>query len=128
MASAALHISQEKPDSKANSCGAPAPSQPEIHVWFKDVPARAKETNEEYKGAVKRTATNSGTDVVICAAPPQSGTTRNIESISVYNKDTANVTVTIKTDDGTTEFIIKKHTLTTLQTMTYESNNGWSVL
>ena len=108
--------------------GAPATSQPECHVWYYDVPAQAKETNEEYKRFLYRSVANSGTDVVICPPPPTSGTTRHIESIAYHNKDTASSTVTIKTDDGTTERQMHKKTLTTLQTFQYESNSGWSVI
>lgn len=103
--------------------GAPATSQPECHVWYYDVPAQAKETNEEYKIFMYRSVANSGTDVVICPAPPTSGTTRHIVCFAYHNKDTASVVLVIKTDDGTTERVMLKKTLTTLQTLWYDNNS-----
>ena len=108
--------------------GAVAANQPEAHVHFRDIPSQPKPTFEEYRGATTRTAMNSNTDVTICAAPGQVGTTRNIDTISIYNKDTAAVVCTVKTDDGTTEFIIVKQTLLTTQSLVYDRDGGWQVL
>jgi len=105
--------------------GAVGASQPEVHVFFYDVPAQQKMGNEDYKGAVKRTACNSANDVTICAAPVSQNTTRCIPSIAIHNKDNANATITIKTDDGSTEYILFKATLATLECATYEDGLGW---
>ena len=105
--------------------GAPATSQPEVHVWFYDVLSQTKEGNEEYLGAVKRTAMNGNTDVDICSAPSQNGVTRVITAIAIYNKDTASVTVTVKTDDAVTEYIIVTQVVTTLKTLCWDRAQGW---
>ena len=110
--------------------GAVAANQPEAHVHFREIPSQTKPTFEEYLGATKRTATNGANDVTICAAPGAAGRTRNIDTVSIYNKDTANVTVTVKTDDGTTEFIIRKQLLAPGESLCYEgreSGRGWYV-
>jgi hypothetical protein len=105
--------------------GAVATTQPDVHVWFYDVPATKKDSFEDYRPAMKRTATNSTTDVDICSAPSVDNTTRVIQSIAIHNKDTASVTITIKTDDGTTEYTAFKATLATLECATYEDGLGW---
>lgn len=105
--------------------GAVATTNPDVHVWFYDVPATKKDSFEDYRPALKRTATNGATDVDICSAPSVDNTTRVIQNIAVHNKDTASVTLTIKTDDGTTEYTVFKVTLATLESATYEHGHGW---
>lgn len=63
--------------------------------------------------------TNSTTDVEICAVP-KSGEIRVIDTIHIYNKDTAAATVTVKIDEGGTEYILVKTTLAAGDTLTYE--------
>ena len=103
--------------------GAVAANQPEVHVdyvdWSKDM--------EQTAPAAYRVALNSTTDVTILAAPVQNPKREPIE-VNIYNKDTASVQVTVKTDDGTTERIIVRRTLTTLQTLCWKRNVGWFVL
>jgi len=103
--------------------GAVAANQPEVHVDFVDW------TPEGVQGvpATFRVALNSATDVTILAAPVLNPKREPIE-INIYNKDTASVTVIVKTDDGTTEYIIVRRTLTTLQTLSWKRNVGWFVL
>jgi hypothetical protein len=104
--------------------GAVSANQPEVNVTYityglDGVPS---------KPAITRTALNSSTDVTILAAPGAQGAVREPQFISIYNKDTASVTVTVKTDDGTTERIICKATLLTLEVLMYEKSNGWYAL
>lgn len=103
--------------------GAVSANQPECHVAYVDY---SKEGNVT-PPAIQRTALNSTTDATILAAPPFNPT-REVISASIYNKDTASVTVTVKTDDGTTERIIAKATLLTLEVLCYEKGQGWYAL
>lgn len=98
--------------------GAVSANQPEVHVdyidWNKDgAPTRP---------ASFRVALNSNTDVTILAAPVQNPI-REILRIDLYNKDTASITVTIKTDDGT-ERIMCKVVLLTLESLHFEKDRG----
>lgn len=102
--------------------GAVATSQPEFHVDYMDVNLAGVETKE----LMVRGALNSTTDVVLLAAPEQAFV-RRITRMTIYNKDTASVLVTVKTDDGTTERIYLKQTLATLESLHWERNSGWQV-
>lgn len=103
--------------------GAVATAQPECHVAYVDYNKDGAETPP----AEQRSALNNTTDVTILDAPPFNPT-REVRSLNLYNKDTATVTVTIKTDDGTTERILIKIALLTLETMGWEKGRGWFVL
>lgn len=107
--------------------GSVSSTQPEAHAFFYDVPAAEKTGFEEYRGATKRTALNDTTDVDICVAPPLAGTTRVIECLTIYNKDSASVTVTVKTDDGTTERILCKVALAVGETL-FMNEDGFGVI
>lgn len=100
--------------------GAVAANQPEVHVDYFDWNKSGMPTPP----GMYRVALNSGTDVTILAAPVQNPV-REPFRISIYNKDTASVTVIVKTDDGTTERIITKVTLATLETLNFEKMRGW---
>lgn len=103
--------------------GAVAANQPEAHVCFFD----KNISGEDTKGAMQRTALNNTTDVTICSAPQQNYV-RNIDSVSIYNKDTATVAVTVKTDNGTTEFIMVKKSLGAGESLQYTKHNGWFIV
>lgn len=104
--------------------GAVSANQPECHVNFTTWDTAGVPS----KPGTQRTALNSTTDVTILSAPNTAGIVIEPTSISLYNKDTASVTVTVKTDDGTTERIIAKTTLLTLETLCYEKGQGWYAL
>lgn len=101
--------------------GAVSANQPEVNVSFVTWNSEGVPT----KPATTRTALNSSTDVTILAAPTTQGQVREPTFISIYNKDTASITVTIKTDDGTTERIIIKCLLTAGRTLFWEKGFGW---
>lgn len=103
--------------------GAVAANQPEVHVDYSDW----NQLGERSAPDSFRVALNGATDVTILAAPVGSPKREPIE-VNIYNKDTASVVVTVKTDDGTTERIIVRRTLTTLQTLCWKTNVGWFVL
>jgi len=67
----------------------------------------------------QNSVSNNTTDVDICDAP-KSGEIRVIDTIHIYNRDTASATVTVKSDESGTEFILVKTTLATGDTLTYE--------
>ncbi len=105
--------------------GAVSANQPEVTVDYIDWNTQSEATPP----ATFRTALNSNTDVTILAAAQ---TTANVGNpvrepirVAIYNKDTASVTVTVKTDDGTTERIIIKATLLTLESLHWDRANGW---
>lgn len=68
--------------------------------------------------------TNSTTDVDLIAAPAAS-TQRVIDFISVYNNDTASVTLTVKYDASGTDYILYKGMLATGETCIYRDDAGW---
>lgn len=104
--------------------GAVSASQPEAHVDFFVYNLDGSVS----RPATKRTALNDTTDVVILAAPTTQGEVREVFKVSIYNKDSATITVTVKTDDATTERIIVKQTITTLKTLCWEKSTGWYVI
>lgn len=72
------------------------------------------------------TATNDTTQVDIVAAPAAS-TQRIVQSLSVYNTDTASATVSIIYDDNGTDRLIVKVTIQPGQSLTYHAHSGWAV-
>lgn len=70
--------------------------------------------------------TNGSTDVDLIAAPA-AATQRVIDYVSVYNNDSASITVTVKYDANGTDYILWKGTLTTGQRLEYENGKGWTV-
>ena len=107
--------------------GAITTSNPECHVWYRDYNVEGLLSLP----SVYNVAANGATDVALLAAPGGQNQRREVLRLAVYNKDTVNATVTIKTDvaaGGGTEYIILKQTLTTLQTLVYEIESGWQVL
>lgn len=100
--------------------GAVAANQPEVHVDYFDYNPSGQPTPP----ATFRVALNSNTDVTILAAPV-ANPIREPTYISIYNKDTSGVTITIKTDDGTTERIIFKKAIGAGESLQYTRQNGW---
>lgn len=70
--------------------------------------------------------TNSTTDVDLVAAAGSS-TTRQVVLLTIYNADTVSATVTIKKDVSGTEYIIKKQTLQSGQTLIFTREAGFQV-
>jgi hypothetical protein len=106
--------------------GAITTSQPEVHVSYR----LYNTAGEKTKPTLYRTVLNSTTDVTLIldqsgGAIPQQGFVLEILSLNIYNKDTVSATVTVKTDDGTTERIVRKVTLLTLETLSYQKDEGW---
>lgn len=107
--------------------GSVSANQPKAQVYFYDVPSQKKDDFGEYRGASKYTDLNNSTDVDICAAPMMTATVRNVETIIIYNADTAAVVLTVKMDDATAESILVKKSLAAGETLIYEDKAGWQV-
>lgn len=103
--------------------GAVAANQPEVHVDYIDY----NKSGQIVQPSPFRVALNSTTDVTILAAPVVNQR-REVVCLTIYNKDTASVTATVKTDDGTTERIMVRKTLATLESLCWEKGVGWYVL
>ena len=103
--------------------GAVAANQPEVHVDYVDW----NNAGEQTPPATYRIALDSANDVTILAAPVANPVREPLRVI-IYNKDTATVVVTVKTDDGTTEYIEVKQSVTTLKSLCWEKGVGWYVL
>lgn len=73
-------------------------------------------------------AESNGTTAVTIVAAPGASTQRHVESISVYNADTAAVTVTIQLNNNSTLRIITKVTLQAAEQLFYEDGMGWQII
>jgi len=101
--------------------GAVATTQLPVTAHYTDI------TTTAYTPGSNDTVTNSTTAVEFVAAPAAS-TQRHVESISVYNVDTASATVTIQyVSAGGTRQVIKV-VLLTLETLVYEDGTGWQAI
>lgn len=80
-----------------------------------------------YVGGTQLTNTNSTTAVDICAAPGAS-TVRDIDYLSIRNRDTAAATVTVILDDNGTDYEIVKATLAVGDQLVYTHSDGWKTL
>jgi hypothetical protein len=98
---------------------------PQIVAIYYDVPAQTKEDYSEYRGKNFPVNLNHITDVDVVTAPGGVGTVRNVETISIFNTNVITQTVTVKIDDGGTEYIIIRVALATLESLHYEDGQGW---
>lgn len=106
--------------------GAITTSQPEGSAYYYDITPQS--TTNLRRGGVKVTVFNSTTDVNLVEAPVMQGTSRNIHTLFIHNKDTVAVTITIKIDDGGTETILVKQAVSVGESLVYEDGRGWEVL
>lgn len=113
---------------QAYLAGAVTTTQPQVTVFYYDVPSQTKPSFEEYRGAMYEEETSGATPVDVCPAPLANGVTRNIQHICVHNKDTVAATVTIVIDDGGVDRFLKTSTLNANQSLVYEHGQGWQVL
>lgn len=81
-------------------------------------------TSTDYVGATQLTNTNSTTAVDICAAPGAS-TVRDIDYLSIRNRDTVAATVTVMLDDNGTDYEIVKAALAVGDSLIYTHGDGW---
>ena len=104
--------------------GAVAATQPSFIVNFSEHAAAA----DTYLGGVSTGALNSTTDADLLAAPDAATKIRDIDFLSIFNRDSASVTVTVKYDVSGTDTIILTVTLATLETLQYTHAQGWYCL
>jgi hypothetical protein len=71
--------------------------------------------------------TNNTTDIDLVGSPGSS-TQRVVDYISIYNKDTANATVTIKFDANGTEYILFVATISAGEKIEYQEGLGFKVI
>jgi len=102
-------------------------NQLQCTAFFYDIRARTKPDNSQYSGARSTVSTNNTTDVTLVSAPTN-GIVRNIDSISIHNRDTASATVIVKIDDSGTEITLLQVTLAAKESLLYEGDGGWQVL
>jgi hypothetical protein len=69
---------------------------------------------------------NNTTDVDLVASPSAS-TQRVIDFISVFNNDTAVMTVTVKFDASGTDYILWRGSLAQGERLEYENGKGWTI-
>lgn len=98
---------------------------PQVIAIYYDVPSSTKEDFSEYRGKNSPITLNNITDVDIVPAPGTAGTVRNVKTISIYNSNVITQSVTVKIDDGGTEYVIIKAALATLESLHYEDGFGW---
>lgn len=101
--------------------GVVSANQPVAHIHYVDWNHNGIQSSP----ATFRVALNGAADVTLLAAPGVNGPRREVIRATIYNRDTANVTVTVKTDDGTTEYIVAQTILATLETLHFEKGRGW---
>ena len=110
--------------------GAAATTNPTVTVSFYDLLKQAKDDNSDYPLANQFTVLAGSTETDVCAAP-NTGVTRHITAVNVYNADTAPITVTVCVDDNGTNRILVKQVLQVAETMRYVSylhGGQWFIL
>jgi hypothetical protein len=95
-----------------------ATGQPQCYVAWRD------RTATTFTAGRTVATTNNVTDVIIAAAPAAS-TQRVIDYISVYNRDTAEVTVTIKIDANSNSYILYRGILGVGEVLAYTNEQGF---
>ncbi len=103
--------------------GAVSTDQPEYHVEYRNYNQQGQFT----RPAVNRGELNSATDVTLLAAPPQSFISE-VFGIQILNKDTANVVLTLKTTDGSTDRFILTQTLAANESLIYTITEGFTII
>jgi hypothetical protein len=96
-------------------------TEPSFYASYVDV------TTSTYVPGENHGATTGTTDVELVAAPAAS-TQRQVKFLTVYNRDTASVTVTIKLDVSATDTILYRAVLAPNEILQYADGEGWSTL
>jgi len=72
---------------------------------------------------VNTNVATTGTTAVTAMAAPAAGHTREVKSLTVYNKDTVSATVTVQILQSVTVYILLKVTLATGESLVYSSED-----
>lgn len=79
-----------------------------------------------YAGGTQVSVSNNTTAVDICSAPA-ANTVRDIDQITIYNRDTASATVTLMLDVGGTDTELGKKTLAAGESLIWTHGSGWTM-
>jgi hypothetical protein len=79
-----------------------------------------------YTGNWAQASSNGTTDVDLLAAP-SSGVIRDVDWLSIHNRDTAAATVTVKLDVSATDYVINTVTLASGDNLHFTHAAGWRV-
>jgi hypothetical protein len=101
--------------------GAPATNQLQVLVSYSD------HSSSGYAGGSQASTTNSSTAVDICDAPA-AGVVRDVDQITISNRDTAAVTVTVVLDVSGTDTHLFRQALEVDETLQYVHGVGWSLV
>lgn len=96
-----------------------ATTEPQFVISYKQW---NKENRESI--AVNRGTTTGGTAITLVAAP-DAGAQREVQFIGVQNRDSGNLTVTIRLNDDGTTYDIYESTLSTNETLIYDKGAGF---
>lgn len=77
-------------------------------------------------GPASASATTNGTTAVTLVSAAGTGKVRQVKYLSIYNADTASITVTVRVVDNATNRIITKITLATGERAAYMDGNGFT--
>lgn len=103
--------------------GSISTSQPTIVTSYED---RRTDAEAPSPGS-KQTTANNTTNVTIVEAPT-TGVSRAVNQITIYNADTASISLNVYYVFNGTEYSIFQATLLTLEQAYYEYRTGWTVL
>lgn len=95
-------------------------NQLEVTTAYRDI------TSTTYTPGRRLSTTNNSTDVTIVASPAAS-TSRVVDLINVFNKDTATQEITIKFNDNGTDYILYRNFIDPGQTISFIEGAGWSI-
>ncbi len=98
--------------------GAVATNESDLTAHYVDSPA--------YSPALSTATTNGGTAVDLLAAPA-AGVLRHVKALTICNADTAPITVTFRTRNGSTNRTVFKAVLAVGDSAFYEDASGWRV-
>lgn len=100
--------------------GAVATVEPHWTVHYRTYAKSGEESS-----ALSLGVTTGGTAATMLAAP-KAGARHGIVAMTIHNADSASVTVTVRINNDGAYRTIYKATLATLETLVYESGNGWT--
>ena len=118
-----MYLSATTHKIQAVMSGAAATTNPQYVVSYQDITS----TGMTIPQSSSQGSLNGTTPVDIVAAPSAS-TNRQVVHISIYNADTATVTVTVTKDVSGTDYTVVKYTIPVGGTLEWTRETGWQVL
>jgi hypothetical protein len=105
--------------------GSVTTTEPHVTVCYYDTISQTKTDFSEPRRATKLTKTSGVTPVTICDAPTIIGAARCIFYICIHNADNTSATITVRIDDGGTDYRQYSHAVPAGHSLIYDSGNGW---